>query len=58
LQSGYLVDDFFPTISDLPENLSMEQFRQAYGGVGSQRYRQTLSEIETRLNRCAALAIP
>jgi hypothetical protein len=58
LQSGYTVDDFFPSISDLPENLTVEQFRRDYGGVGSQRYRQTLSEIETRLDACAALALP
>ena len=58
LQSGYSADDFFPIASDLPENLTLEQFRQDYGGVGTQRYRQTINEIETRLNGCAALALP
>jgi hypothetical protein len=56
LQAGYAADDFFPPAADLPENLTVEQFRRDYGGVGTQRYRQTISAIETRLNRCAALA--
>ena len=58
LQGGYVIDDFFPNISDLPENLTLEQFRHDYGGVGSQRYRQTVSDIERRLDACAALALP
>jgi hypothetical protein len=56
LQSGFAVDDFFPQTADLPENLTTEQFRAIYGGVGSQRYRQKVSEIETRLDRCVALS--
>jgi hypothetical protein len=56
LQKGYSVDDFFPPASDLPENLTMEQFRRDYGGVGTQRYRRAVSEIEARLDRCPALA--
>jgi hypothetical protein len=51
-------DDFFPPASDFPEHLTVEQFRRDYGGVGTQRYRQTVSDIDTRLNRCAALAPP
>jgi hypothetical protein len=58
LQSGFSVDDFFPMVADLPENLTVEQFRRDYGGVGSSRYRQTLGEIEIRLNSCTALALP
>ncbi|MCL4787685.1 MAG: hypothetical protein KJ070_12970 [Verrucomicrobia bacterium] len=58
LQAGFVVDDFMPTTADLPESLSAEQFRHDYGGVGSKRYRQTVSEIEARLNRCAALSAP
>jgi hypothetical protein len=58
LQEGYVADDFFPPAADFPENLTVEQFRRDYGGVGSQRYRQTVNAIDTRLNRCAALASP
>jgi hypothetical protein len=58
LQAGYVADDFFPPASDFPENLTVEQFRRDYGGVGSHRYRHTVRDIEARLNRCAALAVP
>ncbi len=56
LRRGFSVDDLFPEISDLPENLTVEQFRERYGGVGSDRYRDQVRDIEARLNRCAALA--
>jgi hypothetical protein len=56
LQSGFVVDDFFPRASDFPENLTVEQFRQDYGGVGSQRYRQKVRDIEGRLELCPALS--
>jgi hypothetical protein len=58
LQSGFKMDDFFPAISDLAENLTVEEFRRDYGGVGSERYRETLRDIEQRLDACAALALP
>ena len=56
LQNGFTLDDFFPPVADLPENLTVEQFRRAYGGVGSPRYRQQVDEIETRLDPCPALS--
>jgi hypothetical protein len=58
LQAGYSADGFFPPAGDLPENLTVETFRRDYGGVGSKRYRQTVAEIEARLDRCAALSFP
>jgi hypothetical protein len=58
LLEGYAADDFFPPPADFPENLTVEQFRRDYGGVGTPRYRQTVSDIDTRLHRCAALAAP
>lgn len=58
LQGGFVLDDFFPRAADLPENLTLDQFRSTYGGVGSQRYRQMVGEIEARLDRCAGLAQP
>ena len=56
LRNGFSVDDFFPPAADLPENLTVEQFRRDYGGVGSQRYRQKIREIETRLDRCVVFS--
>jgi hypothetical protein len=55
LQQDFAVDDFFPAAHDLPENLTVEQFRRDYGGVGSQRYRRQVDSIETLLDRCAGL---
>jgi hypothetical protein len=55
LQAGFRVEDFFPPASDLPENLTVAQFRSAYGGVGSPRYRQATSQIEARLDLCPGL---
>jgi hypothetical protein len=56
LRGGFAVDDYFPPAADLPENLTVEQFRRDYGGVGSREYRQMTDEIEARLDRCAALS--
>lgn len=49
--------DIFPPAADLPENLTVEQFRKAIGLVGSPKYRELTNEIETRLNSCAWLAV-
>ena len=56
LRAGFVVEDFFPPIDGLPENLTPEEFRQRYGRMGSPRYRAAVEEIEARLDRCAALA--
>jgi hypothetical protein len=55
---GFAAEDLFPPVADLPEDLTLEGFRERYGGVGSRRYREQLDEIEARLDRCAALARP
>ncbi len=56
LKNKFSVDDFFPFIADLPEGLTTEQFRNDYEAVGSQRYREKISEIEIRLDSCIALS--
>ncbi len=56
LQTSFASHDFLPPTSDLSENLTPEQFRREYGGVGSTRYRQVVSQIEARLDRCAAFS--
>ena len=56
IRRGYAVDDFFPVVADLPENLSVAQFRDAYGGVGSARYRELTAQIEARLDGCPAIS--
>jgi len=56
VHGGFRIDDFFPPAGDLPENLTLEQFRSSYGTVGSPRYRQMVAEIEARLDRCPGLS--
>jgi hypothetical protein len=55
LQKGFVIDDFFPPLSDLPENLTTEQFRRIYGGVGTPIYLRKIKEIEARLDLCRGL---
>ncbi len=56
LHGGFAVADFFPSAADLPENLTVEQFRRDYSGVGAPRYRQLTAEIEARLDSCPGLS--
>lgn len=58
LANGATVDDIFPRVADLPENLTVEQFRLKYEGVGSPRYRQALRDLEARLDSCKLLTPP
>ncbi len=55
LRTGFTTADFFPEINDLPESLTVEEFRRDFGGVGAPRYRAMLGEIEARLDRCPGL---
>ena len=56
IRRAYSVDDLFPATIDFPENLSVEEFRRDFGGVGSQRYRSEVNRIEAQLDSCAALS--
>ena len=40
---------FFPPISGLQDGLSQLEFKQIYGGVDGERYRETVAEIDTRI---------
>ena len=55
VQHGLVAADYLAPIEDLPEGLTLEQFRQDYERVGSARYRAMLTEIDSRLDGCAAL---
>jgi hypothetical protein len=56
LKREFNINNFFPIVSDLPENLTQEQFKKEYGSVGSQLYREKITDIETRLDGCLALS--
>ena len=53
---GTTLEDLFPASLELPENLTLEQFRKEFGGVGSQRYRTQVKKIDLELDRCTALS--
>lgn len=55
LQKGVSPEDLFPAEADFPENLTVEQFRARFGGVGTQRYYEMTREIERALDGCVAL---
>ena len=56
LQRGFSIAEFFPSANDFPENLTVEQFRDHFGGVGTKRYREEVKRIEAELDNCSALA--
>jgi hypothetical protein len=56
LTNEFNIDNFLPPIADLPENLTIEQFRSEYGAVGSAIYREKINDIESRLDNCIALS--
>lgn len=56
LRQTFLIGDFFPPANGFRENLTLEQFRRDYGGVGTKRYRDEAKKIEAELDGCAALA--
>jgi hypothetical protein len=58
LEAGFGLDGYFPPVANLAENLTVEQFRRDYGGVGARRYREQVAAIEARLDGCAALRSP
>jgi len=43
---------FFPSINDLPEGLSREEFERRFGGIGKPGYDRMVSEIDRRIDRC------
>lgn len=57
IQGSYSTDDFFPYALDVPENLTVEQFRHDFGGVGTERYHQEAKRIELLLDGCVALSL-
>jgi hypothetical protein len=56
LQSPLNMDELFPKTLDFPENLTIQEFRQKFGSVGSERYRQEIIRIEVALDGCEALS--
>lgn len=49
LAKGVRVDDIFPSAVGLPEGISAATLERSYGGIGGNRYRSLVDEIERRL---------
>ena len=45
-----MIDELFPDIGDLPEGISGDELRAAYGGVGGAEARRLLESIDRRID--------
>ncbi len=52
LADGFDLGEIFPKAADLPEGIPDPQLQAEYGGVGGEKYRATIAEIERRLEEC------
>ncbi len=52
--AGFSVEDFMPDGSDLKEGLTDQELQDQFGGVGGERYRRLLTEIDRRIESCPA----
>ncbi|MAG56696.1 MAG: hypothetical protein CMJ83_10435 [Planctomycetes bacterium] len=53
--AGARLDDFFPALHDVQENLSQNDLHTSYGGLGGEGTRKVVEEIRRRLAKCAGL---
>jgi hypothetical protein len=54
LAGDFQIGEVFPPADDLPEGIPDPAFQADYGGVGGEKYRAVLAEIERRLETCDA----
>ena len=52
IAGGFLVSDFIPDASGLPEGLTDAEFKRRYGGVGGEVYERLSAEIDQRVAGC------
>lgn len=50
------IHDVFPNIDELPEGISAERFQAEFGGMGGNKTRELLKDMQARLESCKALA--
>ena len=55
LSGAFDVADLFPSPDGLTEGISDADLTARYGGVGGDRYRSVIADIEARLSRCSLL---
>lgn len=49
---------FFPSVTDLPEDMAKAEFEQHYKGVDGKPYDELVREIDRRIEQCQAYAKP
>jgi hypothetical protein len=49
------IDDVFPDVADLPEDLSAAEFQSRFGGIHGLEYHAMINEIDRRLATCSVL---
>lgn len=55
IREGVELDDYFPSIQDLPEGFTMDEFQAKFGGLGGAETLKLKQEIEDRLATCKGL---
>ena len=53
LAGGFVVGDFFPPATGLPEGIPDAELRARYGGVGGPLFKQHADDVERRVAACA-----
>ncbi len=55
ISDGVEIGDYCPSVLDLPEGLTLEEFQSDYGGLGGEGTRAVVEEIRRRLATCEGL---
>jgi len=55
LARNVVIDDIFPDVSDLPEDLTAAELQTRFGGVNGAEYQSLITEIDRRLATCSVL---
>lgn len=51
IASGFSIDDYLPTVDDLPEGMTTMQFINQYGGQNDERFQRIMAEIKARIDQ-------
>jgi uncharacterized protein YfiM (DUF2279 family) len=57
MRAGAAATDFLPDVRDLPENLSVEEFQERFGGLGGAGTQEVVADVRRRLEECAGLRV-
>lgn len=52
IEKGLVIQDVMPSIDALPESIFSDRFQTEYGGIGGEKTRELLKDIQFRLESC------